>query len=271
MRAFIATLATTIVQAGKYEAVYSNFMEKRLTQMSNNQSSPIQITLDGEQVTKYIASNACHSDGANFICPEGGRGYLINSETFDASKPDFFQVNLLGGSVEWDVDLSSFECGCINTFYTTSMPGKDQNGNLDITDGYFYCDAMAVEGNFCPELDLMDANKHAIQTTPHPCEEPNEQGYYWKCKRAGTYTNSVDDIAWDGYGAGEWYTINTNKPIHVKVEIIVTTGIAAEIKTTISQNGNAQYMKNTNSWNIYKMTEALKSQVFVVSNWSGDD
>ena len=57
----------------------------------------------------------------------------------------------------------------------------------------------------------------------------------------------------------------------MKVEIAESNGSASGIKTTISQNGKTQVMNNTNAWNIGQMTEALKSQVFVVSNWSGDD
>ena len=71
-------------------------------------------------------------------------GYIINSELYDTSNPNFFQVNLLGGSVEWDVDMASFECGCISQFFTTSMPGKDWDGNLDIGNGYYYCDAFGT-------------------------------------------------------------------------------------------------------------------------------
>ena len=69
---------------------------------------------------------------------------MINDEIFDTDSPNFFQANLLGGSVEWDVDMSSFECGCNSMFYTTSMPGKDRNGNLDKGQNYFYCDAFGT-------------------------------------------------------------------------------------------------------------------------------
>lgn len=31
--------------------------------------------------------------------------------------PHYFLPNLLGGSVEYDVDLSQHECGCIAAFY----------------------------------------------------------------------------------------------------------------------------------------------------------
>jgi hypothetical protein len=47
---------------------------------------------------------------------------------------------MLGGSVEYDVDLAQYNCGCVVDFYLISAPGKDKNGNLWNTDGYYYCD-----------------------------------------------------------------------------------------------------------------------------------
>ena len=87
----------------------------------------------------------------------------------------------------------------------------------------------------------------------------------------GSSKNSVLDLSWNGYGPGSQYTINTNEPIHVKVEIAESNGIASGIKTTFSQNGKAQVMSNTDSENIGQMTEALKSQVFVAIDFAGPD
>lgn len=89
--------------------------------------------------------------------PYNGRGYLSKTASLDPT--GFYAPNLLGGSVEYDVDLSQSNCGCIAAFYLVGMPGKDRNGNFWNTDGYYYCDANQVDGNYCPEFDIMEANQ----------------------------------------------------------------------------------------------------------------
>lgn len=49
-------------------------------------------------------------------------------------------------------------CGCIAAFYLVKSPAKDEGGNFDNTDGFYYCDAQAVTGQYCPEFDIMEAN-----------------------------------------------------------------------------------------------------------------
>ncbi len=113
--------------------------------------------------------------GSDYVTPADGRGYISTSATLDQSNPSYFKPNLLGGSVEWDVDLSNHECGCIAAFYLVSMPGKDAAGDLWMeTDGWGYCDANQVSGNWCPEFDLMEANKWSWASTPHKCDLPTD-------------------------------------------------------------------------------------------------
>jgi hypothetical protein len=70
----------------------------------------------------------------------------------------FFKPNLLGGAVEYDVDLSQRQCGCISAFYLVRSPAKDWNGNYANAEGGYYCDANKVGGYYCPEFDIMEAN-----------------------------------------------------------------------------------------------------------------
>ena len=65
----------------------------------------------------------------------------------------------------------------------------------------------------------MEANKWAWATTPHKCDAPNNQGFYYNCDKGGTCAqNTTSDLCWNDYGPGEIYTINTLKPFHVKVQ-----------------------------------------------------
>ena len=95
--------------------------------------------------------------------------YLSNSPTIDTN--DYFKPNLLGGSIEFDVDLSQSGCGCLTALYTIVMPA-DQNTD----DPFKYCDAASVGGYMCPEFDVMEANKYAWRTTSHKCD--NNSGNY---------------------------------------------------------------------------------------------
>ena len=190
------------------------------------------------------------------------------------SDPKYFKPNLLGGSIEWDVDLSEHECGCIAAFYLVSMPGKDQNGDLWMdTDGYGYCDANQVSGNFCPEFDMMEANKYSFATTPHMCEEPDENGFYHACDGDGHCNQNIYDVlAWDGYGPGEDYKINTERPFHVKVSFDTDeAGVFSTFTTTMSQNGRSQSMTAHDCPWARNMTKDLKNGMgLVVSNWAGN-
>ena len=44
-------------------------------------------------------------------------------------------------------------------FYLVHLPAIGSDGKLHNTDGYYYCDANAIAGEFCPEFDIMQANK----------------------------------------------------------------------------------------------------------------
>ena len=73
------------------------------------------------------------------------------------------------------------------SLFTVKMPAKDKYGNLvPGENGLWYCDANQVGGSYCPEFDIMVANRYALQTNPHLCDAPNEHGYYDRCERAGS-------------------------------------------------------------------------------------
>ena len=144
----------------------------------------VQVTVDGQPKTLYVVTPDGITGGSGIGVPHNTRGYF--SETPNASPENFFTPNLLGGSVEYDVDLSQMGCGCIAAFYTVAMPAKNESGNyVTGEDGLWYCDANQVGGTYCPEFDIMEANKYAYQTTPHSCDAPNDQGFYKQCNRPG--------------------------------------------------------------------------------------
>ena len=56
----------------------------------------------------------------------------------------------------------------------TENQGAAENGTN-------YCDAQAVGGTFCSEMDIMEANIHAQQYTTHACVD-----------ECGSFTTGVD-------------------------------------------------------------------------------
>ncbi len=187
MKAFIAALAVTSVLAFKdYDTPeVAPFKSQAIDidglgpQKNGSPFSVIDIEVDGVTNVYYVAAAFDTPGESEYVVPSNGRGYISTTPTLDYENPEYFKPNLLGGSVEWDVDLSNHECGCIAAFYLVSMPGKNSDGDLWMdTDGWGYCDANQVAGNWCPEFDLMEANKWAWATTPHKCDAPSDKGFY---------------------------------------------------------------------------------------------
>jgi len=111
---------------------------------------PLMITENGVPLTKYIVGVGKPSQVTNntqVVAPHNSQTYLANNEGKGTNHwdtlltPDmFYQPNLLGGSFEYDIDLSQSTCGCLATIYFTGMPGIDASGNFDDRgNNSFYC------------------------------------------------------------------------------------------------------------------------------------
>jgi len=95
----MSTFFQQIAEA-KAEA-YANHMPQ-MYQLTNG--SEINVTEDGVAKTLYIATHDGISGGSGLGIPHNTRGYLSNTPQSGAE--NFYTPNLLGGSVEYDVDLS---------------------------------------------------------------------------------------------------------------------------------------------------------------------
>jgi len=93
-------------------------------------------------------------------------GWTVNGGGGVASKAAF---NLLGGYVEYDIDLSNVDNGVNANIYTispASFSGSYFNKTLD------YCDGAATGSDWCMELDWIEANGHCGgASTIHTIEE----------------------------------------------------------------------------------------------------
>jgi|ERR1712086_16004 len=144
------------------------------------------IKENGKDKTLYIISPPWFTPkgGSSMDIPYGGRAYL---STTNANKGVFYTPNLLGGSIEYDIDLKNSGCSCNAALYLVDMPARDWNGKaIRGKGGDYYCDANKVGGSWCPEFDIMEANTYAWHTTAHKCDPPTSKGYYNNCDRGGS-------------------------------------------------------------------------------------
>ena len=199
----------------------------------------LNIKENGNDKTLYIIGPKWYTPkgGNTMDIPYGGRSYLSPS---NENQGVFYSPNLLGGTIEYDVDLSQSGCSCNAALYLISMPAKDQSGTvIPGKGGDYYCDANMVGGNWCPEFDIMEANTHAWHTTPHKCDDPNDKGHYSNCDRSG----DCNIKAWGSmsYGPGDKFMINTFKLFHIKTH----WHSDGSFTQTFTQGKNTQSMGNS--------------------------
>lgn len=153
------------------------------------------------------------------------------------------------------------------------MPGKHTDGTYWMdTDGWGYCDANKVDGNWCPEFDLMEANKWAWATTPHKCDSPTNKGYYSNCDQGGQcQQDTAISLEWNAYGPGTNYTINTLKPFHTKITFEKSSSNQfSKFTTTWTQDGKTKSMSTDCSYLNYMSWDLYNGMGFVLSNWGGN-
>mmetsp|Transcript_14940 Transcript_14940/g.18801 ORF Transcript_14940/g.18801 Transcript_14940/m.18801 type:complete len:101 (+) Transcript_14940:2047-2349(+) len=100
------------------------------------------------------------------------------------------------------------------------MPAVD-----NVSGRFKYCDAAQVGGFFCPEFDIMEANKYAFRSTGHTCDAPSLSGVYSNCDGDGSCSMDILQSGTnDDYGPGDSYVINTLKPFTVEQSYQETNG-----------------------------------------------
>jgi len=167
------------------------------------------------------------SSGSQITIGKGPRFYLANSCASSFSGTVFSAVKLLGGSITFTVDISSIGCGLNAAFYLVSMPASSSGQNGD-----YYCDANSVGGVACSEMDLFEANRHAIQITPHRCTSSTS------CDPNGCAKNTQSISK--GFGPDSSFTINSLSSFTVKISFAKgSDGTLSGITSLISQGSKS--------------------------------
>ena len=139
------------------------------------------------------------------------------------------------------------------------MPGYAPSGEPDPGDkGNYYCDANKVWGQYCWEMDTIEANMHTMQVTAHSCGTAPGK-YTDACDTAGARRNSwfADPL---GLCAEDNCVIDSRKPFrHVQSFITDNNDSLIRIENRLLQ-GTQVFAFNGTSDQAYlaRMSEALR-------------
>jgi len=231
---------------------------------------------DGTSDSTYIAQTGGTIVGGIAITGDSlnvqhDRRIYLASECSNSFDPKTFkQLKLLDRTLSYTVDLSNVGCACNAALYLVAMPAYNQNNQPDPTKcGDYYCDANNVCGIFCVEMDIMEANNRAYQTTPHKCDSP-QGNYYPHCDQGGCGINTKYNP--NDYGFGSQYTINTQQPFQVSVSFKTQGGTFNKMETVLSQNSKQLTYTHDDGrcgcGYLESMTNAFqKGMVLVISYW----
>ena len=172
---------------------------------------------------------------------------------------------------------------CLSGQYLVSMPGHNatdpEAGDApDPAGGDYYCGANAGKtpgNNYCPEMDVLEANRYAMQVTPHACNGTNRgEGYYQMCDWRGCFANSYLAGGARAMCPHASCTIDTTRPFRHAVAFESSTdgagaAVLGAIRSTLTQDGrrfefpvcaqNASYLR--------LMTPNLRAMVLTFSLW----
>jgi hypothetical protein len=159
------------------------------------------------------------------------RAYFADKCTAgEYNNEDYLALNLLGKTMSFSADVSGAGCGCNAAFYLTSM---HQNSKKSECQDY-YCDANAVCGVSCAEIDIMEGNMHAFHSTLHSAHDHDgkAEGY-----------GGGSDAGYEGWsGPRDWNAtqygpkgrcINTHKPFQVSVSFPTNEAGSLEAMTVM--------------------------------------
>lgn len=142
----------------------------------------IDVLVDDVPTTLYVALPSTWSEaqvsGDSVSFDFNNRMYLSKTPELDTA--EYFTPDMLGGYMEYDVDLSQVGCGYITALYTVLMPGVDNDG-----DPFKYCGSGSGAAAKCPEFDIMEANMYGFRGVAHKCASPDENGVYTDCDPRG--------------------------------------------------------------------------------------
>ena len=232
---------------------------------------PFTIMMNGQPLTKYVLSDngsikcCIRANRTSITLSGGGHIYLGESNSSTFSPDMFYRMNLLGKRLIFDVDMSGVGCNCNGALYLVSMPAYNSQQQLQPgKNGEYYCDANQVGGTYCPEMDVMEANKFAMASTAHTCQY-DPPHYYPSCDRGGCGMN-VLNVDFSGYGPGK-SRIDTNKPFTLSVSFVTQNDKLTTVTNYLTQGSQSIKFDACNPDYLQWMGKSLPGIVMIMSLW----
>lgn len=94
---------------------------------------------------------------------------LYLADSCGALPDSYTSWGLMDRTLSFTISLGDAGCGCIATAYSVGMRqnrhfGQCSDGEGGHLPGNYYCDANAICGERCDEIDFMEANKYAFHS-----------------------------------------------------------------------------------------------------------
>jgi len=117
-----------------------------------------------------------------------------------------------GGALQYKVDLSNTDCGCVAGAYAGAYAVSLDSGCNPEAD-------MMSSKPMCTSIDIMQANKYGFEMAAHNCEDGS-----CDAKSKCMYSMNTDGI--EKYGKGAYgiggSMIDTTKPFDVETQFIAS-------------------------------------------------
>ena len=226
-----------------------------------------------------------HAEDAQPIVNEGSlrvngdtRAYLVQNIEAGDNWGDhrYVRSNMMTTPLKFTIDLSNVDCGCLACVYLVAMkdPSAGSSNYCDMAENI----APGWQGGMCTEVDILEANNHAMQTAIHT--ETGGSFGSGRCDRNGCYERTGGPQApshrQNLYGRGK--TIDTTQPF----EVVTTVDHAGALTITLKQGSHTVTSFDTRSAGnpggsgvpqnaLASIKEAQGRLALVVSMWSAKD
>ena len=168
---------------------------------------------------------------------------------------DMFKPYLRGGSISYEVDLSSNDCGCVAGVYLV-------NTSAD-------CGHKAQENGDpqCPSIDIMQANPYGFNVQAHPCSGGSCDAIS-QCD-LNMKMDGVEKYGEGAYGPGG-SLIDSTQRFNVWTEFVADADYTSlwKLRTTVSQDGNEIVMEADCGDYLKSFDNIIEGEMgFVFSSW----
>ena len=178
----------------------------------------------------------------------GARVYLSDECAEGVFNPGHFSnLQLLGRTLAVTIDLSAADCNCMVQWYLVPLR---RSTNSNACGGDYYCDATEQCGGQCDEIDLLEANQHALHSAIHHTGEAahgsadaGEEGLY------NGYGGGRRQIPQGQYGPAGG-TIDTRLPfrVHAFFGTDRRSGHLTGIEVTLQQGDRSLHYPIVSKW-----------------------